>query len=252
MNHSFLCSAKEYVGTADAYTIGLIIPSVDPLLRLMLEIPDKYSSIGIISSRTGTVAQALAIDDACKSADADLLKFEMAIDAGRQCGQGCLFVIGGATVEDARKAVQIALKRTDFWVHCLYVNHVGHMECHVTANAGQVLHQIFGVPLGRPMGILGAAPAGIGITIVDKAVKEAAVDIIWYGSPSHNLLMMNEFSVAITGDLTAVTKAIECGKAMGCELLNTCGMPLVSVKKAANVCGEKTVRDNYSPEACRK
>ncbi len=252
MNRPYTCPAQEYIGRASAYTIGLVIPSLDPLVKQMMGIPDKYASIGIISSRTGTVTQALAIDDACKAADTDLLKFEMAIDAGRQCGQGCLFVIGGASVEDARRAVQIALDRTDYWVHCLYVNHVGHMECHVTANAGQVLHQIFGVPLGRPMGILGAAPAGIGLTAVDRAMKEAAVDIVWYGSPSHNLLMMNEFSVAITGDLAAVTKAIDCGKAVGCELLNTCGMPLVSVKEAAGASGEESVRNTYTPEVCRK
>ncbi|MFQ9749014.1 MAG: hypothetical protein ACLRYY_08950 [Anaerobutyricum soehngenii] len=39
-----------------------------------------------------------------------LLRFEMAIDAGKQCGQGCLFVLGAENISDARRLVEIALR----------------------------------------------------------------------------------------------------------------------------------------------
>ena len=229
MDQLFTCSAKEFVGTASAYTIGMVIATLDGSIKHLLNIPGTCAAIGIISSRTGTVTQALAIDDAVKASDSYLLKFEMAIDAGKQCGQGCLFILGADTVTDARRAVEIALERTDFWQKCLYINEVGHMECHVTPNAGEVLHQIFGAPLGRAFGIIGAAPAGIGLVAVDKAVKEAPVDIVWFGSPSHNLLMMNEFSAAVSGNLEAVEKVISIGKEIGCELLHTCGIKPIGI-----------------------
>lgn len=250
MNSDYICPATEYVGTATACTIGMIIATVDDHIRKLLDIPEDIASIGIISSRTGTVSQALAIDDAVKECNARLLRFEMSIDGGKQCGEGCLFVLGAETVEDARKVVEISLERTDYWMGCLYLNHVGHMEGHVTAHAGQVLHQIFGVPLRKAFGIIGAAPAGIGIVAVDKAMKAAPVDAVWFGSPSHNLLMMNEFSAGITGSYEAVKKAVETGKEIGCQLLNTCGMKPVSIKDACDVCGVEEVKNSYRCPRC--
>ena len=177
----------------------------------------RISGYQYVSSRTGTVAQAIAIDDAVKAVNAKLLRFEMAIDAGKQCGQGCLFVLGAENISDARRLVEIALEQIDYWAACIYVNEVGHMESHVTPRAGEILHQIFGTPLGKAFGVIGAAPAGIGIVAVDQCMKAAPVDIVWYGSPSHNLTMMNEFSAGISGDVSAVQKALEAGKEVGCE-----------------------------------
>ncbi|MBQ9156161.1 MAG: propanediol utilization microcompartment protein PduB [Eubacterium sp.] len=245
MNSDYICSVSEYVGTAAACTIGMVIATVDPAIKLLLDIPEDVAAIGIVSSRTGTVAQALAIDDAVKGCQASLLRFEMSIDGGKQCGQGCLFVLAADTVTDARKVVEISLERTDYWMGCLYLNHVGHMEGHVTAHAGQVLHEIFGTPVGKAFGIIGAAPAGIGIVAVDKAMKAAPVDAVWYGSPSHNLLMMNEFSAGLCGDYETVKKAIDVGKETGCQLLNSCGMTPVPIKDACQVCGADTVKASY-------
>lgn len=59
----------------------------------------------------------------------------MAIDAGKQCGQGCLFVLGAENISDARRLVEIALEQIDYWAACIYVNEVGHMESHVTPRA---------------------------------------------------------------------------------------------------------------------
>ena len=86
MNNFLQSEATQFVGTAAANTIGLVIGTIHEDIKELLEIPDEYQAISIVSSRTGTVAQAIAIDDAVKAVNAKLLRFEMAIDAGKQCG----------------------------------------------------------------------------------------------------------------------------------------------------------------------
>ena len=88
VNNFLQSEATQFVGTAAANTIGLVIGTIHEDIKELLEIPDEYQAISIVSSRTGTVAQAIAIDDAVKAVNAKLLRFEMAIDAGKQCGQG--------------------------------------------------------------------------------------------------------------------------------------------------------------------
>lgn len=252
MNNFLQSEATQFVGTAAANTIGLVIGTIHEDIKELLEIPDEYQAISIVSSRTGTVAQAIAIDDAVKAVNAKLLRFEMAIDAGKQCGQGCLFVLGAENISDARRLVEIALEQIDYWAACIYVNEVGHMESHVTPRAGEILHQIFGTPLGKAFGVIGAAPAGIGIVAVDQCMKAAPVDIVWYGSPSHNLTMMNEFSAGISGDVSAVQKALEAGKEVGCELLRVCSITPISITKVHEVCGTDYVKESYTPTSCLK
>lgn len=252
MKEDFVTNAEQFVGTAAANTIGLVIGTIDERIKELLEIPEEYRAIGIISSRTGTVAQAIAVDDAVKTCNAVLLRFETAIDAGRQCGQGCLFVLGTETISDARKVVEESLHNIDYWASCIYINEVGHMEAHVTARAGDVLHQIFGAPIGKAFGVVGAAPAGVGIVAVDQAMKAASVDIVWYGMPSHNLLMMNEFSAGVSGEISAVQKAMETGKKIGCELLKTMGIAPISIQDVSEVCGEDYAKQVTSAAVCRK
>lgn len=252
MKENVVIDAEQFVGTAAANTIGLVIGTVDDKIKSLLQIPEEYCAIGIISSRTGTVAQAIAVDDAVKTCNASLLRFETAIDAGRQCGQGCLFVLGTETISDARKVVEEALHNIDYWAQCIYVNEVGHMEAHVTAKAGMVLYQIFGAPLGKAFGVVGAAPAGVGIAAVDQAMKAAPVDIVWYGMPNHNLLMMNEFSAGVSGDISAVEKAMEKGKMIGCELLKTMGIQPISIQDVSEVCGEDYEKQVTAAAVCRR
>ena len=232
VNNFLQSEATQFVGTAAANTIGLVIGTIHEDIKELLEIPDEYQAISIVSSRTGTVAQAIAIDDAVKAVNAKLLRFEMAIDAGKQCGQGCLFVLGAENISDARRLVEIALEQIDYWAACIYVNEVGHMESHVTPRAGEILHQIF--------------------VAVDQCMKAAPVDIVWYGSPSHNLTMMNEFSAGISGDVSAVQKALEAGKEVGCELLRVCGITPISITKVHEVCGTDYVKESYTPTSCLK
>lgn len=243
--------AEQFVGTAAAHTIGLVIGTIQSDVKELLEIPDRFQSIGIISSRTGTVAQAIAVDDAVKACNASLVRFETAIDAGKQCGQGCLFVLGAENIADAKKVVEVALKQIDYWASCIYINEVGHMEAHVAPSAGEVLHEIFGTPMGKAFGVVGAAPAGIGIMAVDKAVKAAPVDIVWYGSPGHNLQMMNEFVAGVSGDVGAVQKAMEAGREVGCDLLQACGIRPISIKDVPEECGEDYLKKASSPTVCQ-
>ena len=200
---------SEYVGTAAGHTIGMVIANIDPIVRLLLKIPERYSSIGILTSRVGAAAQAFSVDEAAKSADVDLLIFELPRDTEGYSGHGNLIVLGAANVSDARRAVEIALKGIDERAKRIYINEVGHMEMHYTANAGRVLHQIFDAPIGKAFGFICAGPAGISIVAADTALKTSSVDICWYGTPSYHLSMTNEVIIGITGDYGAVVQAVE-------------------------------------------
>lgn len=79
VNNFLQSEATQFVGTAAANTIGLVIGTIHEDIKELLEIPDEYQAISIVSSRTGTVAQAIAIDDAVKAVNAKLLRFEMAL-----------------------------------------------------------------------------------------------------------------------------------------------------------------------------
>ena len=70
MNNFLQSEATQFVGTAAANTIGLVIGTIHEDIKALLQIPDEYQAISIVSSRTGTVAQAIAIDDAVKAVNA--------------------------------------------------------------------------------------------------------------------------------------------------------------------------------------
>lgn len=60
MSHAeFTPTTNEFIGTAAGHTIGMVIPNIDPEVRTLLKIPEQYSSLGILTSRTGAAAQAL-------------------------------------------------------------------------------------------------------------------------------------------------------------------------------------------------
>lgn len=209
MQNLFSPDLIEYVGTAAGHTIGMVIPSIDPMVRELLQIPDTYHSLAILTSRVGAAAQAIAIDDAAKSADVELLIFELPRDTEGYSGHGNLFVLGGPGVSDCRRCVELALKGIDERAERIYINEVGHMEMHYVARAGRILHQIFNTPLDRAFGFVCAGPAGIAMVAADTAMKAADVEIIWHGTPSYNLSHTNEVIIGITGDYGAVSTAVE-------------------------------------------
>ena len=69
MSHTeFTTTTNEFIGTAAGHTIGMVIPNIDPEVRTLLKIPEQYSSLGILTSRTGAAAQAFSVDEALSSA----------------------------------------------------------------------------------------------------------------------------------------------------------------------------------------
>lgn len=213
----------EYVGVAAGHTIGMVISSIDPEVRDLLNIPSEFSSLGIISARVGACTQIAAVDDAVKSTNTQLVMFELARDSEGYGGPGCLIVVGAADVFDAKHAVELALKGVDERMKTLYINEVGHMEIQVSASAGPVLNQIFGAPLNKAFGFMAIGPAGVGIVTADSCVKSASVEIIWYGSPGHNTPFHNDFITVITGDYASVKKATQVAYEKASNLITSFG-----------------------------
>ena len=230
MSHTeFTTTTNEFIGTAAGHTIGMVIPNIDPEVRTLLKIPEQYSSLGILTSRTGAAAQAFSVDEAAKACNVELLIFELPRDTEGYSGHGNLIVVGAYDVSDARRAVEVALTLIDEKAERIYINEVGHMEMHVTANAGPVLHQIFDAPLGKAFGFICAGPAGIAIVAADTAVKSSPVDIVWYGTPSINLSRTNEVIIGVSGDYGAVKKAVDTAYEKASALIEVFGQKPASI-----------------------
>ena len=108
MSHTeFTTTTNEFIGTAAGHTIGMVIPNIDPEVRTLLKIPEQYSSLGILTSRTGAAAQAFSVDEAAKACNVELLIFELPRDTEGYSGHGNLIVLGAYDVSDARRAVEV-------------------------------------------------------------------------------------------------------------------------------------------------
>ena len=99
----------EFVGTAMGDTIGLVIASVDPMLKDVMNL-GKFRSIGIIGARTGAGPQIWAVDEAVKATNTEIISVELPRDTKGGAGHGSLIYIGAEDVSDARRAVEIALQ----------------------------------------------------------------------------------------------------------------------------------------------
>ena len=66
----------EFVGTAMGDTIGLVIASVDPMLKDVMNL-GKFRSIGIIGARTGAGPQIWAVDEAVKATNTEIISVEL-------------------------------------------------------------------------------------------------------------------------------------------------------------------------------
>ena len=99
----------EFVGTAIGDTIGLVIASVDPLLTETMGL-GEFKSIGIIGGRIGAGPQIMAVDDAIKATNTEIITVELPRDTKGGAGHGSLIYIGAHDVSDARRAVDIALE----------------------------------------------------------------------------------------------------------------------------------------------
>jgi microcompartment protein PduB len=213
----------EFVGTAFGDTIGIVIANVDPLLHEKMGLPAKYRSIGILSDRTGAGPQILAADEAVKATNTEIVSIQLPRDTKAGAGHGCLIIFGAEEVSDARRAIEVALKDVARTFGDVYANDAGHIELQYTARASYACEKAFGAPLGRAFGLTVGAPAGIGVIMVDAAIKSADVSFIGYLGPTTGLSYTNEVVGLFSGDAGAVRQAILTAREVGCKLLGSLG-----------------------------
>ena len=194
------CSMTEFVGTTVLDTIGLVIPGVNDALLQQMQIDKPYKSLGLLSSRTGAAGQINAADEAVKS-----------------------IIIGGYSVSDVRRAVEIALEYTEKYAGELYISEAGHLEFTYSASASQALNMAFDAPIGKPFGFFCGSPAAIGLVMADLALKSSPVEIIKYMTPNRGTSHSNEIIAAVTGDASAVKNAVLTAREVGLQLLISMG-----------------------------
>lgn len=213
----------EFVGVAIGDTIGIVIANVDPVVHEKMGLDKKYRSIGILSGRTGAGPHVMAADEAVKATNTEVVTVELARDTKGGAGHGALIIFGAEEVSDARRAIEVALKDLDRTFGDVYANDAGHIELQYTARASYACEKAFGAPIGRAFGLCVGAPAGIGVIMVDAAVKSADVDVIGYASPASGTSFSNEVIGFFSGDAGAVRQAILTAREVGVKLLGALG-----------------------------
>ena len=213
----------EFVGTAFGDTIGIVIANLDPLVHEKMGLPAKYHSIGILSDRTGAGPQIMAADEAVKATNTEVVSIQLPRDTKGGAGHGCLIIFGAEEVSDARRAIEVALKDLSRTFGDVYANDAGHIELQYTARASFACEKAFGAPVGRAFGLTVGAPAGIGVIMVDSAIKSADVDFIGYLGPTTGLSYTNEVVGLFSGDAGAVRQAIITARDVGVRLLGSLG-----------------------------
>lgn len=220
---SMKCQLSEFVGTAVLDTIGLVIAGADDSLLAQMNLPKPYKTLGILSSRTGAAGQITAVDDAVKATNTEVLSIMLPRDTKGWGGHGNFIILGGDTVSDVRRAVEISLELTNRNAGELYISEAGHLEFAFSASADQALHMAFDVPLGQSFGFLCGSPAAIGLVMADLAVKSAHVKIVKYMTPDVGTSHSNEVILAVTGDTSAVKNAVLTARSIGLQLLVSMG-----------------------------
>lgn len=221
-------SMPEFVGTTVLDTIGLVIANVDEALLSKMNYEKKYRSLGLISSRTGAAGQILAIDEAVKATNCEVLTIDLPRDTKGWGGHGNYIVVGSKDVSDARRCIEIALEKIKLHAGEVYISQAGHLEFAYSSRAGEALHMAFSAPLDRAFGFICGSPAAIGLLLADMAVKSSNVEVINYWTPSIGTSHSNEVIITITGDTTAVKEAVVLARTNGLLLLEAMGSTAVS------------------------
>ena len=217
------CSMTEFVGTGLGDTIGLVIANVDHALHEAMGIDKKFRSIGILGGRTGAGPHLMAMDEAIKATNTEILSIDLARDTKGGAGHGCLIIVGAEDVSDARRAIEVALKELNRTFGDVYANDAGHLEFQYTARASYVLEKAFNAPLGTAFGLLAIGPAAIGVVLADIAVKAANVNVLGYSSPNKGTKDSNEVILTFSGDSGAVRQALIAAREAGIVLLGALG-----------------------------
>jgi microcompartment protein PduB len=216
----------EFVGTTIGHTYGLVIAAIDPLLVDGLKL-GKYRSIGIIGARTGAGPQIMAVDEAVKATNTEVISVELPRDTEGSGGHGCLIIVGADDVSDAKRCVEIALSCIPKYFGEVYAandDSTNFLEFQFTARASTCLNKAFGTPIGKAFGFTNGCPAATGIVIADTAVKAANVEIVGVMTPGNGgTSHSNEVIVAFTGDSGAVRQAVKAGIEVGKKLMTAFG-----------------------------
>ncbi len=217
-------STPEFVGICPlGDTIGLAIANVDYELKKALRIPLEYSAIGILGARTGAGPQIMAIDEATKATNSQVISVELPRDTKGGAGHGSLILIAAQDIADARRGIEVALADLPRTFGDVYGNDAGHLEFQYTARASYACHKAFGAPMDKAFGIIVGAPAAIGVLISDVALKAATVNIVACATPNHGQSFSNEVTLLISGDSGAVRQAIIAAREAGLPLLEALG-----------------------------
>ncbi|AZV57230.1 propanediol utilization microcompartment protein PduB [Clostridium sp. AWRP] len=222
-------SITEFVGTVKyGDTVGLVIANVDSSLHEKIGLDKRHRSIGIISNRTGAGSQIMAADEAVKATNTEVASVELPRDTKGGAGHGCLIILAAEDVSDVRRAVEIALSKTERNFGDVYGFDSGHIELHYTARASLALNKGFGAPIGKAFGIIVGAPAGIGVVMADTALKTANVELVSYLSPSQGTAHSNEVIITVTGDPGAVRQSVIAARKIGLSIARSMGQNPVS------------------------
>lgn len=223
------CSMTQFVGVGVCDTIGLYIANIDNELKKQLNIPSKFSSVGLIGSRTGAAAQIQAVDEAVKATATEIISVELPRDTKGWGGHGNFIIIGGNTPADVKKAVELALDFINTFAGEIYISEAGHGEFQYSARSGEVIEKAFGIPKGKPFGFVCASPAPIGMVVSDIALKSAGVELINVLRPSSGTSHSNEVIIIFTGEASAVKTAVINARKSALELLKALGSEALPV-----------------------
>lgn len=211
----------EYVGNAKGDTVGLVISNLSPEIKASLQTP--WNAIGILGGRTGAGVQGVAMDEAVKSTNTELISFYMPRDTKGGGGHGCLILVGANNPSDARRAVEIGLEHVNRLFSEVHICEVGHLELSYTPRAGEVLAQAFGAKPGQAFGLAAGCPGAVGIVMADAAIKSADIEVIDILTPAKGTSMTNEMILTMSGSAAAVRQAMLTAKATGLALLGAMG-----------------------------
>lgn len=216
-------SMPEFVGTTVLDTIGLVIPNIEESILEKMNMKKIYRSLGLLTSRTGAAGQILAIDEAVKATNCEVLSIDLPRDTKGWGGHGNFIIVGSSTVSDARKCIEIALEKVYLHAGEVYISEAGHLEFAFSARAGQALQMGFQAPADRAFGFICGSPAAIGLLIADQAMKASNIELINYWTPSIGTSHSNEVIITVTGETTAVKDAVILARTNGLLLLECMG-----------------------------
>lgn len=223
LRYASAASMPEFIGTTVLDTIGLIIPNAEDAILEKMNQKNRYRSLGLLSSRTGAAGQILAVDEAVKATNCEVISIDLPRDTKGWGGHGSYIVVGAHSVSDVRRCIEIALEKVTLHAGEVYISEAGHLEFAYSARAGEALQMGFSTPRDAAFGFICGSPASIGMLLADLSLKASNVELVNYWTPSIGTSHSNEVIITITGDATAVREAVRLARTTGLTILESMG-----------------------------